>query len=192
MRALRVAVLVICVVGLWQPLYAGTVEVQGVTFPEEVVVEGKTLQLNGVAVRKAMGFIKVFVGGFYLESPTGDAETAIESEQVKHFHLHYLTSKATAKKLQDGFRKAITKANPPGLVQAHQEQIDQYAAWLSEDMAPGSISKTTYIPGKGLTLEYKGEVKGTIASPDFARMYFRYNLGEKANTALRKGYLGDR
>ena len=57
-------------------------------------------------------------------------------------------------------------------------------------MAPGATSKATYVPGVGVTLEYKGVVKGTIPGAEFARMYFRYNLGEKAEQALRKGYLG--
>ena len=165
-------------------------EIAGVAFPGEKVVAGKTLKLNGVAVRKAMIFIKVFAGGFYLENPTSDAAEAIESEQVKHFHLHYLTDKATAQKLQDGFIKAMEKTNPPELVEKHRDKIERYASWLDEDMAPGATSKATYVPGTGLTLEYKGAVKGTIPGAEFARMYFRYNLGENADSALRKGYLG--
>jgi hypothetical protein len=166
-------------------------EIAGVTFPEQKRIAGKTLKLNGLAVRKAMIFIKVFAGGFYLENTTSDAAEAIESEQVKHFHLHYLTDKATAEKLQDGFIKAMEKANPPGLVEKHRDKIQRYAAWLDEDMAPGATSKATYIPGVGLTLEYKGVEKGTIPGKEFAQMYFRYNLGEKADSALRKGYLGN-
>ena len=165
-------------------------EIAGVAFPEQKTIAGKTLKLNGVAVRKALIFIKVFAGGFYLENPTSDAEEAITSEQVKHFHLHYLTDKATAKKLQEGFIEAMEKANPPELVEKHRDKIDLYASWLDEDMAPGATSKATYVPGVGLTLEYKDVVKGTIPGEEFARMYFRYNLGENADSALRKGYLG--
>jgi hypothetical protein len=164
-------------------------EIAGVKFAAQKQVAGKTLTLNGVAVRKAFGFIKVFAGGLYLENPTTDANAAIASEEVKQFHLHYLTSKATAKKLQDGFKEAMAEANPPALVEAHRADIDRYASWLDQDMAPGATSITTYEPGKGLTLVFKGQEKGTIAGKEFARMYFRYNLGEKANASLRKGYL---
>ncbi len=165
-------------------------EIAGVNFPGEKTVEGKQLQLNGVALRTKF-FIKVFAGGFYLENPTRDAEEAITSEQIKHFHLQYLTSKATAKKLQDGFKEAIIKANPPEMVAKHMADIERYASWLDQDMAPGATSIATYVPGKGLTLIYKGQEKGTIANPAFAQMYFRYNLGEKADKKLRKGYLGE-
>ena len=171
-------------------VWAADREIAGVTFPGEKTVAGKQLKLNGVALRTKF-FIKVFAGGFYLENPTSDAEEAIASEQVKHFHLHYLTSKATAEKLQDGFKEAIIEANPPAMVEKHMDAIEQYAPWLDQDMAPGATSLATYVPGKGLTLVFKGQEKGTIASPEFAQMYFRYNLGEKANKKLRKGYLGE-
>ncbi len=169
--------------------WAGDMEIADVTFPGEKVVDGKTLKLNGVAL-KTKFFIKVFAGGFYLENATQDATEAIESEQVKHFVLHYLTSKATAKKLQNGFKEAIEEANPPELVAQYRKEIDLYASWLDQDMAPGATSVTTYVPGKGLTLVFKGQEKGTIADKTFAQMYFRYNLGEEADSSMREGYLG--
>ena len=171
------------------PAWSGDMEIAGVTFPGEKVVDGKTLTLNGVAL-KTKFFIKVFAGGFYLETPTHDATEAIESEQVKQFVLHYLTSRATAEKLQDGFKEAIAEANPPELVAKYRQEIDLYASWLDQDMAPGATSVTTYVPGKGLTLVFKGQEKGTIADKTFAQMYFRYNLGKDADEDLREGYLG--
>jgi hypothetical protein len=51
-------------------------------------------------------------------------------------------------------------------------------------------SISTYIPGKGLTLVYQGEPRGKIANPAFAQMYYRYNVGEKADSHIRNGLLG--
>lgn len=169
---------------------AGEVEVLGVKFPEEKVVSGKTLKLNGVSYRKAMGIIKVYAVGLYLENPTKNGEEVITSEQVKHLHFHYLTSKATAKKLQEGFLEAITKCNPPELLEKHKDDINTYKNWLDKDMAPGLTSTSTYVPGEGLTLVYQGQVKGTFADTEFAQMYYRYNFGEKANAKIRDGLLG--
>ncbi len=171
-------------------LSAYAVEFKGVTFPDEKVMAEKTLKLNGVALRKALGFIKIFVGGFYLENPTTDAKEAIESEQVKHFYLHYLTSKATAKKIQKGFMETMVECNPADLVEKNRAKIEQYASWLDLDMKPGYISESVYVPGKGLTLTVNGVEKGTIQGTEFAQMYYRYSLGEKADKKLKKGYLG--
>jgi hypothetical protein len=169
---------------------AGEVEVLGVKFPEEKVVAGKTLKLNGVTYRKAMGFIKVYAVGLYLEKPTQSGEEVITSEQVKHLHFHYLTDKATAQKLQHGFTEAFTRCNPAELVAKHKANMETYKGWLDKDMAPGLTSTSTYVPGKGVTLVYQGQVKGTIADPEFAQMYYRYNFGEKANAKIRDGLLG--
>lgn len=169
---------------------AGEVEVLGVKFPEEKVVAGKTLKLNGVGFRKAMGFIKVFAVGLYLENPTKSGEEVITSEQVKHLHFHYLTDKATAKKLQEGFLEAFTKCNPPELVAKHKDLVETYKSWLDKDMAPGLTSTSTYVPGEGLTQVYQGQVKGTIDNVEFVQMYYRYNFGEKANAKVRDGLLG--
>ena len=170
--------------------YAGEVEILGVKFPTEKTIEGKTLKLNGVSYLKKMGFVKVYAVGLYLENPTKDPKVVIESEQVKYMLTHYLTNKATAKKISDGFIDLMEKGNPKDLVDANRADIDKYASWLDKDMQPGLTSESVYIPEKGLTLTYQGQERGTIPGSTFARMYYRYNLGEKAKKALREGYLG--
>lgn len=169
---------------------AADMEALGVKFPGEKTVADKVLKLNGVSYRKALGFIKVYAGGFYLENPTKDPQEAITSEQVKHFYLHYLTSKATAKKLQEGFVELIEKCNPPELVEKHRADIDRHASWMDKDMEPGKTSVTTYIPGQGLVVEFQGEVKGTIPGSEYAQMYYRYIFGDQADAFMKKGYLG--
>jgi hypothetical protein len=170
---------------------ADEVEVLGVKMPKTKVVEGKTLTLNGTAYRTAaLGFVKVYAVGFYLENPTQDAKEVIHSDQVKQLYFHYLTSKATAEKLRDGFIDLIKTCNPEELVMRNKADIERYAAWLDKDMQPGLTSVSTYVPGKGLTLEYQGETRGTISNKEFIEMYYRYNFGEKANPDIRDGLLG--
>ena len=164
-------------------------EVLGVSFPGQIEINGETLYLNGVAYRKALGFIKVYAVGLYLEKTSNDATEVIESEQIKHMITHYLTDRATAVKLREGFLDLIQECNPKEMVMAHRDAIDTYASWLDKDMAPGLTSISTYIPGKGLTLVYQGEEKGTIAGSEFAQMYYRYNVGEKADRRIRNGLL---
>ena len=169
---------------------AGEVEILGVKFPTEKTIEGKTLTLNGVSYLKKMGFVKVYTVGLYLEKPTTDPQEVIASEQVKYMLTHYLTSKATAKKIRDGFIDLMEKGNSKELVAANRSDIETYASWLDADMKPGLTSESVYVPGKGLTLTYQGQVKGTIPGSTFAQMYYRYNVGEKADKKIRKGLLG--
>ena len=166
------------------------VEVLGVKLPTEKVVAGKTIKLNGVAYRKALGFIKVYVVGLYLENPSHNPDDVINSEEVKQLYFHYLTSKATAKKLQEGYLDLMKECNPPEMLERNKSDVELYASWLDKDMQPNLTSVSTYVPGQGLTLEYQGQVRGTIANPEFVKMYYRYNFGEKANAKIRDGLLG--
>ncbi len=165
-------------------------EILGVTFPGEKVVAGKTLTLNGVAYRKALGFVKVFATGLYLEKPTQNADEVINSEQVKHLVTHYLTKRATAKAIQEGVHEAMMKCNPADLVAANQADVDQYISWMDKDMAPGLTAESTYIPGQGLTYTYQGVTKGTIAGSEFMKMYYNMSFSDKAPKRVRNGLLG--
>jgi len=189
-RMMVLAVSLVFVMGAGTLGFAEDMEILGVTFPGEKVVEGKTLKLNGVAYRKALGIVKVYVTGLYLENPTTDAEAVINSEQVKHLVTHYLTSKATMEKLQEGVLEVMEKCNPPELVSAHKADIDRYVSWMDKDMAPGLTAESTYVPGKGLMYTYQGTFKGTIPGSEFMKMYYRMSVGENAQKRIRKGLLG--
>ncbi len=191
MKHLLVIVTIVCLLAVGSLVHAADeVEVLGVKYPTEKVVEGKILKLNGVAYLKKMGFVKVYTVGLYLENPTQDPKEVIASDQIKQLYFHYLTKKATAKKLQEGYLDLMEKCNPPEMFERNKSDVELYASWLDKDMQPGLTSVSTYIPGKGLTLEFQGKVQGTIANPEFIRMYYTYNFGDKANAKLRKGLLG--
>ncbi|MCG8528450.1 MAG: chalcone isomerase family protein [Opitutales bacterium] len=165
-------------------------EVYGVEIPKSKILGETEVQLNGVALRKALGVIKVYVGAFYIEKPSNSVEEIIASRQVKHFYLYYLTEKATGKKVSRGFVKAIEKANSKDDIASQRENIDLYASWINVDMKPGSTSESIYHPGMGITLRINGQEKGTIADPGFAEVYFQYVLGDKADEKLKNAYLG--
>jgi hypothetical protein len=187
-----VLVAVACLLLMTSPaLGEEDVEILGVRFAPEKVVEGKTLKLNGVAYRKALGFFTVYVVGLYLEEPTGDPQEVITSGQVKQLYFHYLSDRVTAKKLRDGFLDLMKECNPAEMYERNEEDVQLYASWLDKDMKPGLTSISTYVPGKGLTLEYQGKERGTIANKEFIEMYYRYSFGEKADKKIRKGLLGN-
>jgi hypothetical protein len=165
-------------------------EVFGVRFPGEKVVNGKTLKINGAAGFKALRFIKIYARALYLERPTRDAREAIESEQMKQSCIHYVTDRVKVKRIQESFIKDMEKANPPGLVEKHRANIEKHASWLDKDGAPGKVSIATYEPGKGLIVNNFGEIKGVIPDKEYAQLYFRAFLGEKADEKRRKSYLG--
>ena len=189
-RILALGIGLMLVAGMTSVGLTADMEILGVTFPGEKVVAGKTLQLNGVSYRKALGFIKVFAQGLYLEKPTHDAQEVINSEQIKNVVTHYLTSKATAEKIRDGVREAMEDCNSSELVTAHKADIDLLLSYMDKDMAPGLTTESTYIPGQGLIYAYQGVEKGTFQDPEFIKMFYRMSFGEEAPKRSREGLLG--
>ena len=180
--------MVLCGLGI---AAAAEKEILGVKYPTELSVDGKTLQLNGLGYRKAFVFVKVYTVGLYLEQPTHDPQQIIESEQIKRMVTTYLTNRATADKLRNGFIEMMQKCNPPEVFERQKKNVELYASWLDKDMAPGLTSESTYVPGKGLTLVYQGQPKGTIPDKEFAQMYYRCNVGPTAEKTVREGLLGE-
>src|SRR6266540_7440450 len=80
-------------------------EVAGVRMPDTITVEGKTLKLNGIGLRKKMMF-KVYVAGLYVETPTKSPEAIISSDQARRMDLHVLRSLKAAQvteAIEEGF-----------------------------------------------------------------------------------------
>ena len=75
MRRISVIVLAVTVIFVAvENTGAEEVEVWGVKFPTEKVIEGKTLKLNGVSSVKRFGAVKILAVGLYLEKPSKDVQ----------------------------------------------------------------------------------------------------------------------
>ena len=61
-------------------LLAGTLA--GVTLPDTVQVDGRTLVLDGLGLRKKFG-VKVYVAGLYLEHKSSDSSAILKADAPK-------------------------------------------------------------------------------------------------------------
>src|SRR6266496_756454 len=121
------------------------IEVAGVRMPDTVTVEGKTLKLNGMGLRKKAIF-KVYVAGLYLENKSNAALMVISSEQTKQMQLHILRSlKASqvTEAIEEGFEK-----NSKAQMAALKDRLGKFSAMFS-DVKEGDQILMTYVPGKG-------------------------------------------
>ncbi len=172
---------------LASPAVAG--ELAGVTLPDQVTVEGKTLLLNGMGLREAT-FLKidVYVAGLYLGEKSKDADAIVESDKTRRIVMKFVRHvgrKDLVKAWTEGFDKNAGK-DRAGL----EERLATLNAWMV-DIAKGDTLTFTYAPGKGLEGEVRGQSKGTIAGADFARVFFRIWLGPAPpNPGLKAGLLG--
>jgi hypothetical protein len=159
---------------------------QGVTFPDTATLGGKTVTLNGMGVRVAYVFVKVYVAGLYLEKPTGDAQAAVQTDEAKRMLLQFLRD-VTHEEMVDAMKEGFAHTAPATL----QPQIDQFSGFFTQPLVAGSQASFDYVPGSGTTVTIGGQVKGTIPGADFMRALWGIWLGDQpADSSLKAGLLG--
>jgi len=171
---------------LASPSMAG--KLAGVTMPDGITVEGKSLVLNGMGIRKATIFrVKVYVAALYVENRSRNAEELLRSEQIKRYDVILLRD-VDRDDIIDVFRKGLVKNSADWAKM--KGRFAQFAAWLSDFKERDTIS-LLYVPGRGVTVTLKGQVKGTIGGADFASALFAIWLGtDPVDDGLKDALLG--
>lgn len=162
---------------------------KGVTFPDQAVVDGQTLALNGLGLRLATAFkVNVYVAGLYVPEATQDAQAILDSAGPRKLVMHFLR-KVGAKDLNKAWEKGFAD-NAGDLLPALKERTDMLISWMS-DMAAGQQMVFTFRPDAGLEVDVNGTVRGTIQGDDFARVFLSIWLGDQPpNPELKAGLLG--
>lgn len=163
-------------------------EVAGVKMENTTTVEGRTLQLNGMGLRKKVIF-KVYVAGLYLQSRSKEASIIISSEQIKSIRLHILrnlSGSELAAAISDAFWMNVTSPRS-----AFEGRLQKLTAMFSS-VVVGDVITLTYVPVKGTMFTAKGQQKGVIEGKDFADALFAVWLGDNPVQAdLKKALLGN-
>lgn len=183
----RFAALVLGCALLVGSVWAG--ELAEVTMPDEVTIGDATVHLNGMGLRKKM-WVKVYVAGLYLESPTKDAATAVGSEGAKRVVMHFLTNKAKKKKMDAAWLEGF-EANSPAEYGALKDRVKTFAD-LFGDMKVDDVIEITISPSSGTVAKLNGEEKGVIEGSDFSAALLKVWLGDHPPTdELKAGMLGE-
>jgi hypothetical protein len=172
-----------CVCALSGSLLAATLA--DVTLPDTITVGSQTLVLNGLGLRSKL-FIKVYVGGLYLEQKTNDATAVIQSDTTKRVVLQFVYGEVTREQMVEAFDEGF-KGNAP---KAPQAEVKQFLGAI-ETMKKGEQLVVTYVPGTGTILALRGKDKLTIPGLPFAQAVFSVWFGPKPPTGdLKTGMLG--
>ncbi len=163
-------------------------ELVNVTMDDEVSVGDATLTLNGMGLRKKM-FVKVYVAGLYLEASTASAADVVSAPGVKRVVMHFLTNKATKKKMDAAWTEGF-EANSPSNFDALRERVKSFSD-LFGDMKVGDVIELTVVPGAGTNAVLNGEEKGVIDGDDFGEALLRVWFGDHPpSDQLKAGMLG--
>ena len=115
----KVVIALTCVCALSVPLLAATLA--DVTLPDTMTVGNQTLVLNGMGLRTKM-FMKIYVGGLYVEKKTGDANAVIQVDATKRVVLQFIYGEVTRDQMVESFSDGF-KGNAPGTIKS---QVDQF------------------------------------------------------------------
>jgi hypothetical protein len=179
------ALVVVCFLAI-PVAWAG--DLGGVTIPDEVTFGNASLELNGMGLRKKM-WVKVYVAGLYLESKTSDATEAVSSTGTKRVVMHFLTNKATKKKMDSAWFEGFEN-NSPAEYAALEERVKRFVGYFG-DMKVGDVIQMTVVPGSGTAVVLNGEDKGIVEGDDFGAALLRVWLGDHPPTEdMKTGLLG--
>ena len=163
-------------------------ELKGIKMDDQISVDGKTLFLNGMALRKKIIF-KVYVAGLYLPEKEKSAEKILGSDTMRVTIMHFMRS-VGAGKINGGWYDRL-EDNTHGYSKDLKAKFDVLAKYM-EKMKNGGRIIFTYTPLKGTLVKVNGSVKGTIEGKDFADALFSCWIGKKPGpgTSFKEDLLG--
>ncbi|MFZ5445772.1 MAG: chalcone isomerase family protein [Myxococcota bacterium] len=169
-------------------LPAFAAELEGVKAADTTTVEGKTLSLNGMGLRKKFIF-NVYVASLYVEHPSKSADEILKADEVRRVELTMLRdldAKTISESIKNGFEKAAG-SNMASL----KDRLDKFMSKIV-DMKKGQVFVVQYVPGKGTVIDGAKD-SYTAEGKDFADALFSVWLGSSpVDEGLKKGMLGQK
>ena len=161
---------------------------QGVDIPDTYPLDGKTLVLNGMAVRsKTILHIKVYVVALYLTKKSNDPQQIAASPDPKVLVLHFIHS-ASQSQVQDSYREGENvNCGGGGCNEADKADFDRLVS-LARAVEVGDT--TTYIiSSKGLRVLSNNQFVADFPNQRFARQILDGFIGEHPPTPEIRGQL---
>lgn len=161
----------------------------GVTMPSTVEVEGRTLHLNGMALRKKF-IVKVYVGGLYLSSPSSSPDEVLAADAPRQMVMHFISGHGTKSKMCGAWNDGLEDNTPGASAELKQQFAD--LCGMMVDIKNGESLVLTYLPETGTKIEIGGTERGVVAGKEFADAVLRCWIGPKPGPGdgFKKGVLG--
>lgn len=184
----RVLISALAVAAAWVGVAHGK-ECNGVSFPDQVQVEGSALSLNGLGLRLAtMLKVKVYVGALYVAKTSSDPGAILGASTPYELILQFVRD-VGAGDIRNGWQEGFEK-NSKAQLPALKERIAMLNGWMA-DMKSGKRLTFIHKPGSGFEVNVNGAVKGTVKGDDFAKAFLSIWLGgDPPNSEIKAGLLG--
>lgn len=162
---------------------ASAAQLDGVTLPDSMSLDGTELQLNGIALRTYSWVgIHIYVAGLYLEHPSHDAEAILDSPEKKLLAVHFVHDVGAAdarKAWREGFED-----NCQAPCHLAASDVERFLAAVPA-MRSGEHSTLSFTR-EGLQITMDGHNLATITNPVFSRAVLATFIGPKPPTPRLK------
>jgi hypothetical protein len=163
-------------------------EVNGVSVPRKIDIQGKTLQLNGAGGRSKM-FLEVYVQALYLSQLSQDPTFIMDSDTEMAIRIEITSSMVSSNKLTKAMNTGFEKSAAKNLAEL-RPRIEQFKSFLSDAITEKDVFILAYNPLDQTMNVYKNEVlKGKIPGFDFKKALFGIWLSDKPVDETLKKYL---
>lgn len=191
MRHLSCAAMLAIFMGVWPSTGVMAASLEGQTFDETVVLSERTLRLNGLGLR-GVAWVKAFVVGLYLPTPTKDATQILSMSGPKRLRLKIMLD-APSRELTKSLTSRIAR-HEPAAVQAQIGQRLQILAANLDSLGQLQVGDTVdldFHPERGTVLRRNDKQVGApIAGDDLYRAVLKVFVGEHpADKRMKAGLL---
>lgn len=174
--------------------FAHAAELEGVKLEDRVRVDGRELQLNGIALRTRYQFFKVYVAGLYLAQKATTAQAAVDGRGPKRISITMVRD-ATADQFVESIDYGVRANSSEAELAAIKPQLDSLYGKIRavKEARKGMRIVLDYAPSAGgTTLFVDGAAQGgPMAGEAFYRALLRIWLGDKpAQDDLKRALLG--
>ena len=167
--------------------HAFALDVAGVNVPPTVVLQQKTLSLNGAGIRKKFLF-KVYVGSLYTERKVTTPAQLLADPGDKLVRMNFVYKKVDKGDIVKAFAEGLENNSP---AVARSAEAKAFLSWFTSDFVAGDTVDIALAPDGTVSASQNGKALGTVRSPALAQGVLLIWFGEKpADADLKKGMLG--
>lgn len=167
---------------------AWAMDVEGVSVAEQVVVEGKTLQLNGAGMRTKF-FFDIYVGALYLAKPASRAEVVLAQSNPARVSMEIVYGEVDKEKLVKGWNAGFKKNQSKASFAALKNRLDIFNRMFI-DLKEGDHINFDFLVNGETHVVIKSQDVGSIKGVDFQQALLAVWLGDKpADSDLKRAML---
>jgi hypothetical protein len=166
--------------------FAQAKEISGVNMPDQYQVGKTVLVLNGAGVRRKFIFVKVYVGGLYLQKKTSNPKDVLKQD-LKVIRMHFTYSHVSAEKIRNAFKDDLQRVAPDVL----NSEVGKKFLSLFTFNIKGGDNVDLIFNKDTLSVYYNLKKIGSIKSKKLVDAVVNIYIGDKpAQKSLKEGLLG--